>query len=369
MYIPAVALVLLLSTCVPVTGHSADSPAANVTYEIDPKGYLIFCLCMGRVGNQMEHLLGGMAFAKAIDRTLVIPSVSQYRMIPITEYYEYSGLEEYHRVIPSDVFMEQIAPKIWPVGQRLAFCYRPSNRPEINCDMKPGPPFSTFWDSMGIDNFDGYVHYEMSYQSPKYWVENFTADKYPVIALKGAPAPYPMSPKNWPLQKYVRLSPQITDEADKYINDNFPGEVFVGIHLRNGIDWVRACENAVGRDSYMASPQCNNANGGKVSQNVCLPDENHVVYMTKKFVELTGATAVFVATDKHPMIKPLEDAFKDSDRKVRVFHMDPRVPQVDQHILIRSNHFIGNCVSSFTSFVTRTRALQEKPTSFFGLED
>lgn len=52
--------------------------------------------------------------------------------------------------------------------------------------------------------------------------------------------------------------------------------------------------------------------------------------------------------------------------QVRVFHMDPEFPLHDVYVLTRADHFIGNCVSSFSSFVTRHRDVRHLPTSFFG---
>ena len=42
---------------------------------------------------------------------------------------------------------------------------------------------------------------------------------------------------------------------------------------------------------------------------------------------------------------------------------------VDLAMLTMSEHFIGNCVSSFTSFVTRYRSVDDKPTSFWAFDE
>ena len=58
------------------------------------------------------------------------------------------------------------------------------------------------------------------------------------MAFKGAPASFPIEEDDVPLQKYLVWSDAVEEEALDYINKHFPGDVFVGIHLRNGRDWV-----------------------------------------------------------------------------------------------------------------------------------
>ena len=59
--------------------------------------------------------------------------------------------------------------------------------------------------------------------------------------------------------------------------------------------------------------------------------------------------------------------FDCAGEQVKVFHADPWLPIIDWAILIKSKHFIGNCVSSFTSYVKCARDVEGKPTSFWGL--
>ena len=61
---------------------------------------------------------------------------------------------------------------------------------------------------------------------------------YPVLAMRGAPASFPVQPEHRELQQHLVFSRRIADEAQKYIDRHFGGEKFVGIHLRNGADWV-----------------------------------------------------------------------------------------------------------------------------------
>ena len=74
-------------------------------------------------------------------------------------------MQQYHRALPLEDFMTQLAPTHWPPGNRTGYCYGPTRFSENkeDCEMKYGNPFGPFWDAFSVD-FDGSVFTQMTYQ-------------------------------------------------------------------------------------------------------------------------------------------------------------------------------------------------------------
>jgi peptide-O-fucosyltransferase len=75
------------------------------------------------------------------------------------------------------------------------------------------------------------------------WNKKFPPSEYKVLAFSGAPGAFPVEEKNVHLQKYLKWSDFIEKQADDFIKSfkSAPGEKFIALHLRNGIDFVRTC--------------------------------------------------------------------------------------------------------------------------------
>lgn len=347
--------------------------------QVDPKGYILYCPCMGRFGNQADHFLGALAFAKGLDRTLVLPPWVEYRtgqsksvQVPFGTYFDVESLVEYHRVVTMEDFFAQLASEVWPKSQRISFCYteRPGEEAK-SCNAKNGNPFGPFWDTFNVDFVGskayGPLHYDVHHTSvARDWNEQFPASKWRVLAFTGAPAPYPVQQENVGLHKFLKWNSHMDQQVEQFMRHTLPKGPFVGIHLRNGVDWSRACEHVTSSPLLFASAQCLGYRGehGQATSELCMPPAEIIIRQLRRLVNQVKAKAIFVASDHDHMIHKLQDLFRRSE--VTVYKLDNEDnPHLDLAILAKSNHFIGNCVSSFSAFVKRERDANGLPTSFW----
>lgn len=359
--------------------------AAAAALDPDPSGYVAYCPCMGRFGNQADHLLGAVGFAKALNRTLLLPHWIEYRtgrpksvQVPFDEYFDVARLSEYHRVLPMDRFMAELAAGLWPPERRAAFCYvrrgvgeSPPN--DNGCNAKSGNPFESFWDTYGVDfassEFYAPLHYDVhrSNDVASGWRERYPPSGWPVLAFVGAPASFPVQKENVAVHGHLEWSERVRRSADAFVGDRLRPGKFVGVHLRNGVDWARACEHVADNPLLFSAPQCLGYRNeyGRATRELCYPSFDTVVKQLKRRMRDDGGDvgAIFVASDSDHRVPELSRAL--ASFHVRVVKYDRDDPHVDLAILGRADYFIGNCVSSFSAFVKRERDSHGRPSEFW----
>lgn len=280
-------------------------------------------------------------------------------------------------------FMENLADTVWPPSERVSFCYMERTKLDgtssNSCNAKEGNPFFSFWDTFKIDFvgsefFGPALNYDVIHRGmDKLWNERYHQDQWKVIAFTGAPAAFPVQEENLHLQKYLQWSDEIDKKANNFIKKILPKGAFIGIHLRNGIDWIRACEHVKDAKNLFASPQCLGYNNekGALTMDICMPAPEHLIRKIKRVVKKAKELqkkneikSIFVASDNNHMIEYLSDFLRRMD--IKAFKLPENNPHVDLAILGRANYFIGNCVSSFSAFVKRERDSRGFPSEFWG---
>jgi len=346
-----------------------------------PAGYLTYCPCMGRFGNQADQFLGSLAFAKGVGRTMVLPPWVMYsntagkvNMVHWDTVFNVTVLSKFHKVITMQQFMEEKADQVWPVGKRVSLCYTARNgKLQNSCNAKDGSPFGPFWNYFDI-NFDrsemfAPLNFRTDISNLNRWGEMFPVSTNPVLAMTGAPASFPVMGEHVALQRYMQWTDSWSERGREWVEKNLPRGKWLGIHLRNGGDWDRACEHTQSAQNLFSSPQCLGYKNeyGQLSTSLCMPNNSIIIDTVKRKIRSVGAGAVFVASDNDHMLK----AFRNHLKKENVsFHkLDEDNSLLDLVILGQSSHFIGNCVSSFSAFVRRERDVKGLPSSFWSFKD
>nr|XP_054772830.1 GDP-fucose protein O-fucosyltransferase 1-like [Lytechinus pictus] len=361
-------------------GHAVRTSATLPKLKWDPNGYITFCPCMGRFGNQAEQYIGSLVYGKAMDRTIILPPfLTKHGPVPFSNWFQVEHIRGFYpRIITMETFMSELAPIYWPENRRVGYCCSFPGMKTCGLIIKEHISVG-LWNAYDITFVDEYALHcnkdhadftdENNMAAIKDWgVRNLPSDKHPVVMMTWPPAPFPMLAGNRIIQRYFKWNFTIFGMALHHMDHLFHGEPFIGIHLRTGQDWEIGCRKVEGMGIGMASSQCRDITKDPVTMVMCYPTKELVLEETRAAVEKFKTRHVFIATDKLSYQTELQKLFGD---KVKVHHLDPDIPQIDLIILGQSDFFIGNCVSSFTSFVKRERDANGKPSSFwsFGLQE
>lgn len=350
--------------------------------EVDENGYVLFCPGMGGFDNQVEQFLGALDFAKSLDRTLVVPHWIEYHLIdkdadqiPFEKYFQLEAIKKYAKAITMDEFMNEIATQIWPKGKRTVFCFTYKGDSE-SCQAKEGNPYRPYWNKFKV-NFEKDIKfaplsYDMSDEANKAaWLKTYPKEKFPVMAFASSPGDFPILKHNVHLQEHLQWSESVEKAANKFIAAKLKkadGETFLGLHLKNGIDHLRACEHAseIKHNNFFSSAQClgYSREFGDLTKDLCYPPDHQIVIQFNEAVEKLKPTRVFVVSE----IDDIIERFTKDHPDMEFIKLDEANPHVELAVLGKADNAIVNCVSVASAFVKRHRDVDELPTEFWSFK-
>eukprot|EP00051_Salpingoeca_urceolata_P011375 m.140810 g.140810 ORF g.140810 m.140810 type:complete len:663 (-) comp17095_c0_seq1:178-2166(-) len=348
-------------------------------------GYLVYVPAMGRFGNQVDQLLGTLALAKALNRTLVLPPFVDYS--PLPTFTPFDAVFDVAHVLASGfsvVPLQQAAAVLaarsaaatvycehgfqggWQQGQRA------HRLPLETCRQAlAGVPQQAFWNHHNISFADAAFHpgiFGPTISVAAEWATALPVCDHPVVFLGRAPAMYPLPRELEPLQQVLRWHQRLTVRAAELMQGNGPPSI--AVHVRGGSDWACVCHRSVGQREIMATPQCHLPTG-RVQLDTCLPSPAATARAVA--AHLTKASAshnkhVYIGTDCPSCASGLRHHLEKTIKGVVVTVGTPLIDGdaafLDLIAFESALSFVGNCASSFSAFARRARAILGKPTSF-----
>jgi peptide-O-fucosyltransferase len=356
----------------------------------DAPGFVAYCPCSGRLGAQIDSLLSAIAFASAVNRTLLLPPFvyagprGRTRALPFERILSVDALAAHHRVALLDDFVRSQAgladdQALYPADKRVWIC---PGRGDRECPPLEGAPFAEFWALMNV-TFARSVPTPLSVdiafdsRAAAAWRAVFPPASHPVLAFRVAPGRYPAPTVYHGAHSCLSWASSVRSAADRFMNASLP-RPYVAVHLRESEEWQRACKSAVGRPEYMQSIQCSHA--GPISSDMCTPTMDRIVEAIRRAVRTAHAQSVLIGSDTVGALKAVQQVFAGSPlishgvRVPIVAYEGPRGVSemenaaVDLALFEDAELFIGNCLSSFTAAAARSRTQRGRPTLFWGME-
>ncbi|CBY18054.1 unnamed protein product [Oikopleura dioica] len=318
---------------------------------------ITFCPCMGRFGNQLDHVTSMLHKSKEMKTTLLLPSFISYEesplaLIPFENVFEVSALIEggFDVLAASEFDFDRLT---------TILCHRESmtfsgdhNGATASCDLS-GNPRGTYWRQLGVKFLKSDVVSALEFHDEP-------------VALTGAITAFPAPQSVNYVHQYLRFAPNILKIAYEIVQRI--GSPFLGIHLRLGDDFRSACEILDRNENCMASPQCGTPVVKLDKIKHCIPPMEQILDELDLFREKFAT--IYISSDK----KIDKKIFKKRGFRVTTLddYRDLSIPKffdplIDLAVQILSDYFIGNCVSSFTGFIVRQRRVKHLPVDFWGL--
>eukprot|EP00049_Salpingoeca_infusionum_P025439 m.19284 g.19284 ORF g.19284 m.19284 type:complete len:752 (+) comp8009_c0_seq2:76-2331(+) len=341
------ALMLLLR---PLT--ASHERAQHHQHHDQQASYLVYCPAVGRLGNQVDHLLGALHLASQSGRTLIVPDFVNHKAhssdLSLGHLFDVDWLLHKRDVIPLSQFQAE--------GRTLSevplVCNTP-NTPDV-CQR--------FWNRHGVTF--GKVIFGPEDEGHGHGLTKWLSlvSHHSVLAFCTSPLSFPAPIASWTHQVALRFSYTVEKTVRKAVSNRFNTPCndlseITTMHFRTGSEWITSCRFDASdilqqQGRFMASDQCTYSD---IDQ-ACFQNVADII----RAIETAPTQCIYIATDcpecaQHAAaLYAQQTGPKTVARTVIVGGEDIAV---DLGMMALSAHFIANCFSTLSALAIRHRLL------------